>query len=448
MMIIIEQRTITLAMSSSKGESKRKADACGAYSDKDTSGSSQKRLKVTEVSAVHKCDECGEIFKKTVYSCENGHLYCWSCYNKTAYCGNGDCDGDCDVITINRPFTRLLKTVEVSCPNDKCDKWIKHADYKEHVDECKFTPLPCPIDPKNCKWSMDGQSISEIEKHMLTHASSKLSVVMREPIGMQYPVPYFALEEISEKSTQYHIVPLTKSGAVVDHMLFRLQLHKDHFHTCALILPSEGGKRSDSKDLYCVSFNIDENICYYGVSRATCCKHVHYFEDNYYPLPMYTRYPEIAVLTVCQDILILQDERHYNILREIQHSDDHPKFPSGWSSEDHLMKVWKAYAPKVSPSPASGSSSIAGARCLCCLVKKESKDAEPMFAKAGYELCDLHLAKFSGDDRLGLIGTITAINALNSEENDQYGSVEDHDLTIRRASNFLTSLIRKNINKA
>lgn len=96
---------------------------------------------VTELLEIFTCPICKEFMFDNIYQCENGHLYCESCFNQIKKCSS------CNIPMIDK--NRALSTeqirdcVELPCQNQDC-KTIT-SNHKQHNEICEYHKCACGL---------------------------------------------------------------------------------------------------------------------------------------------------------------------------------------------------------------------------------------------------------------------------------------------------------------
>ncbi|KAJ0173107.1 hypothetical protein K1T71_011283 [Dendrolimus kikuchii] len=109
------------------------------------------------------CPTCKNTYGTRIFQCSGGHSSCDTCKQRRAPCGK--CG---QIITDMRNITLedYVSERKVSCPNsvDGCQLFIKNKDIDNHLKECPFGALSCPLFPnfKHCTWN---GKVSQLSSH-------------------------------------------------------------------------------------------------------------------------------------------------------------------------------------------------------------------------------------------------------------------------------------------
>ncbi|AES99099.1 putative aminoacyltransferase, E1 ubiquitin-activating enzyme [Medicago truncatula] len=115
------------------------------------------------------CCNCSQPLTIPVFQCDNGHIFCSTCYpklgNKRHKCSLRISSKRCKAIE------NLLLSIEMSCPNVNhgCNEKISCIGKRKHEEECIHVPCCCPV--SSCDFVASSEVLSKhfSDKHGDSH---------------------------------------------------------------------------------------------------------------------------------------------------------------------------------------------------------------------------------------------------------------------------------------
>ncbi|KAJ2946156.1 hypothetical protein O0L34_g5087 [Tuta absoluta] len=200
--------------------------------------SSAKANKKAAAMAVElpECPVCMETMSKPIFQCQSGHSLCNTCTSNL-------CPPTCPIC--RQPMTQMrnwqlediIAKAKVPCPNKDagCVYIMFAGDVDDHLKECIFRPMDCPLGiafgkcswtgklfnmmdhfterhPTNCNVSSDAEveldnvNVREDDRHIYVVSQAKLIFILTFKVDTLQKMAYWAIQHIGgKKVAQQHI---------------------------------------------------------------------------------------------------------------------------------------------------------------------------------------------------------------------------------------------------
>ncbi|XP_013199450.1 E3 ubiquitin-protein ligase sina isoform X2 [Amyelois transitella] len=199
------------------------------------SAKSNRRLATAAVE-LPECPICLETMSAPIFQCQSGHSLCNICTRELSPPICPMCRQSMTQIR-NWQLEEIIAKAKVGCPNKPvgCVYTMLNSDVEEHLKECIFREMDCPLGavfgkcswkgqlkmmmdhfkerhPTHCNISSDSDveldniKISEDDRHMFLFAQGKLLFIITVKIDTLQKMIYWTVQHIGgKKSAQQHI---------------------------------------------------------------------------------------------------------------------------------------------------------------------------------------------------------------------------------------------------
>ncbi|XP_053607938.1 E3 ubiquitin-protein ligase Siah1-like [Plodia interpunctella] len=189
------------------------------------------------------CPVCMETMSAPIFQCQSGHSLCSSCTRVLSPPNCPICRQPMTQIR-NWQLEEIIAKAKVSCPNKNqgCVYTMVNCDVEEHLKECIFREMDCPLGavfgkcswkghlkmmiehfkerhPAHCNISSDSEveldniKITEDDRHMFLVAQGKLLFIITMKIDTLQKMVYWAVQHIGgKKSAQQHVYEIHVSS--------------------------------------------------------------------------------------------------------------------------------------------------------------------------------------------------------------------------------------------